>query len=526
MKLFGFNITREDLDNKNIPTILPPSDEDASIDISSYGGTYQYGLDLDGVVRSEAELIIRYRDLSLYPEIDSVVDDITNEAIISDDPNNDVIQVDLSHLDVPDDFKEAITEEFKFILFDLLNFNVRGYELFRRWYVDGRLPCLIVIDEKTPQAGIQDVRIMDPLKVRRVREIAKMPNQDGVELQSVVNDYYLFNDQGFNNAGQASVYTQTTAGANIKLTHDSVVSVSSGLKNGTNTMTVSYLHAAIRPHNQLRMLEDAAIISRLVRAPQRKVWNVEVGQLPKHKADAHMQMMMNSHKNKTIYDQSTGEVRDDRKFMAMTEDYWIPKRNGEGTSIDVLPGQDNFSNMDEVEYFQNLLYKALKIPLSRVNPDSMFTMGRVGEITRDEVKFQKYVARLRTQFAHLFKKLLEKQLILKGIVNVEEWTEISQDIYFKYAEDSYFEELKNADLLKDRATTTDRLMPYVDVLIPRRFIWKQVWQMNEDQIKENAKEIAEDIALYGPIGGEEDANEEVDPLNVANTALLTGTVNT
>lgn len=501
MKLFGFSITRagEDDDNKNIPTIVPSNDEDASIDISNYGGTYGYGLDLDGVVRSEAELIVRYRDLSLNPEIDSVVDDITNEAIISDDPNNDVVSLDLSKLELSDEFKEVLQEEFKYILYNLLNFNVRGYELFRRWYVDGRLPVLLVVDDEDTSRGILDTRVMDPMNIRRVRELAKIPNKDGVELQTVVNDYYLYNDTGFNNAGQASVYNMSNMGQNIKLTHDSVVSVSSGLKNGTSTMTISYLHAAIRPHNQLRMLEDAAIISRLVRAPQRKVWNVEVGALPKNKADQHMQSMMASHKNKTVYDASTGEVRDDRKFMAMTEDYWIPKRNGEGTTIDVLPGQDNFSNMDEVEYFQTLLYKALKIPLSRVNPDGAFSLGRIGEITRDEVKFQKYVARLRTQFAHLFKKILEKQLLLKGIVNIEEWQEISKFMYFKYAEDSYFEELKNAEMIKDRAATTDRLMPYVDILIPRRFLLSQVWQMNEDQQKENFEHIQQDIAMYGPI---------------------------
>jgi len=505
MKLFGFTITRpgeDDNNGKNIQTIVPTSDEEASIDISNYGGTYGYGLDLDGVVRSEAELIIRYRELSLHPEIDSVVDDITNEAIISDDPNNDVVSLDLSKLELSEQFKATLQAEFKYIVFNLLNFNVRGYELFRKWYVDGRLPCLLVVDDENLGAGVQDIRVMDPMNIRRVREIAKVPNKDGIDVQTVVNDYYLFNDSGFNNAGQASVYNMSNLGQNVKLTQDSVVSVSSGLKNGTNTMTISYLHAAIRPHNQLRMLEDAAIISRLVRAPQRKVWNVEVGQLPKNKADQHMQSMMASHKNKTVYDAQTGAVRDDRKFMSMTEDYWIPKRNGEGTTIDVLPGQDNFSNMDEVEYFQTLLYKSLKIPISRVSPSSAFSLGRVGEITRDEVKFQKYVARLRTQFGYLFKKILEKQLILKGIVNLEEWQEINQFMFFKYAEDSYFEELKNADVLKDRAATTDRLMPYVDILIPRRFILSEVWQMNEDQQRENAEHIREDLLLYGPINGE------------------------
>lgn len=504
MKIFGFTVTRDDGDQKSIPTILPPSDEDATIDVSSFGGTVNYGLDLDGIVRTEAELIVRYRDLSLYPEVDSVVDDIVNESIITDDPNNDVVTLDLSHLEIPDDFKEVIQQEFKHVIYDLLNFDVRGYELFRRWYVDGRLPVLLVIDEAAPQEGLQDVRPMDPMKVRRVREIAKLPNNDGVELQQVINDYYLFNDQGFNNAGQASVYTQTSAGQNIKLTHDSVVSITSGLKNGTNTMAVSYLHAAIRPHNQLRMLEDAAIISRLVRAPQRKIWNVEVGQLPKAKADQHMQNMMQMHKNKMVYDQSTGEVRDDRRFMTMTEDYWIPKRNGEGTSIDVLQGQESFQNLDEVEYFQTLLFKSLRIPLSRVSPDSPFSMGRIGEITRDEVKFQKFIARLRTQFSSLFKKILAKQLILKGIVNEEEWQSISRDMYFKFAEDSYFEELKNSEMLKDRAATTDRLMPYVDILFPRRKIWRDIWQMNDDQIKQNAQEIAEDLSMYGPVVPEEE----------------------
>lgn len=507
MNFFGFNITRDDAEKRIIPTILPPTDEDATVDITTYGGTVNYNVDLDGTIRSEADLIIRYRDVSLTPEVDSVVDDITNEAIITDDVNSDVVSIDLSELEISDQLKEIIREEFRYIVYDMLQFDVRGYELFRQWYVDGRLPMLIVVDEQNPTEGIMDVRQMDPLKVRRVREIGKIRSQEGFDLSQVVNDYYLYNESGFNNLTQSPVGVGGQVGQSIRITHDSIVTVTSGLRNGAKTMSISYLHAALRPYNQLRMLEDAAIISRLVRAPSRRVWNVEMGMLPKGKADQHMTNFMNAHRNKMVYDQITGEVRDDRKFINMTEDIWLPKRNGQGTTIDSLPGQDNFSSMDEIVHFQDLLYRALRIPRSRIQEGNAFTMGRIGEITRDEVKFQKFISRLRAQFSGLFLKLLAKQLILKGIINEDEWYQISRHIILKYAEDSVFEEMKQAELMRERAATTDRLMPYVGELFGKRWLWRNVWQLSDDEIQTNIQEIQEEMQmglLPPPMGPEED----------------------
>lgn len=495
MQLFGWNITKDDAEKRVIPTILPPTDEDASIDVTTYGGTVNYNVDLDGTIRSEADLIIRYRDVSLTPEVDSVIDDIVNEAIITDDPVEDVVSIDMSELDVSDQLKEIIREEFSYIVYDMLQFDVRGYELFRQWYVDGRLPLLLVIDEENPREGLKDVRQMDPLKVRRVRELGKIRTPEGFDLTQVVNDYYLFNETGFNNLTQSPVGVGGQVGQSMRITHDSIVTATSGLRNGAKTMSISYLHAALRPYNQLRMLEDAAIISRLVRAPSRRIWNVEIGMLPKAKADQHMTNFMNAHRNKMTYDQMTGEVRDNRKFINMTEDIWLPKRNGQGTSIDVLPGQDNFSNMDEVEHFQSLLYRALRVPLSRVQEGNAFTMGRIGEITRDEVKFQKFIGRLRTQFGSLFLKILAKQLILKGIINEDEWYQISRYIVLKYAEDSVFEEMKQSEIMRERAATTDRLMPYIGDLFGKRWLWKNVWQLSDDDIQTNIQEIQEEISM-------------------------------
>lgn len=500
MKLFGFNLTRDRLPDQYGSFALPTTD-DGAIDVPSTGGFQNYTLDVNGTVRSESELIARYREISLHPEVDNAIDDVVNEAVITDDKNNQPVEIDLSEVELPDNIKEIITEEFHRIV-ALLKFNKQGYNAFRTWYIDGRLYYHVIIDEENPAAGIQEFRHVDALKLRKVREISQVVDNRGVGMQqNVVNEYYVYSDTGFQNS-QTSVWNPTASMNTTRVATDSIIHVTSGLMNQNGTMVLSYLHPAIKPLNQLRMLEDAVVIYRLVRAPARRAFYIETGGLPKHKADAYVRSMMESHKNKLVYDQTTGAIRDERKFMTMLEDYWLPRRDGKGVEIQTLEEGQNLGEMEDVNYFLQQLYKALKIPVSRIDSSSGFNLGRPSEITRDELKFMKFISRLRMQFSNLFMKALERQLVLRQVIAPEEWEMLEPNIKFIFTEDNYFEELKNSEILRDRAQTTQLLMPYVDIFVSRRDIWRNVWQLNDEQIGEKVVEINQDIREFGPINPE------------------------
>lgn len=503
MNIFGWKIER----NKPVDqyqSFTLPSATDGTIDVPASGGIQNYTLDVNGTVRSESDLIQRYRALSLHPEVDNAIDDIVNEAIITDDKNNGPVSLDLSEVELPENIKDIIMEEFDRIV-TLLKFNKQGYEAFRNWYVDGRIFYYIIIDEEDPTAGIQELRHVDSLKLRKVREVSQVAVPDGTGItQNVVNEYYVYSETGFQASPQVPVWNPTAGLNTVRVSTDSIIHVTSGLTDQNGQMVLSYLHPAIKPLNQLRMLEDAVVIYRLVRAPARRAFKVEVGGLPKHKADAYVRSLMESHKNKLVYDQSTGQVRDERKYVTMLEDYWLPVRDGKGVEINTLEEGQNLGEMEDVNYFLQQLYKALKIPVTRIDPSQGFNLGRPSEITRDELKFMKFIARLRTRFSELFLTALERQLILRQVIAPEEWEMISSKMKVIFTEDNYFEEMKNSELLRDRAQTTQMLMPFVDIFVSRRDIWRDVWRLNDDQIEEKVQQINQDIQMFGPIAPEDD----------------------
>lgn len=513
MKIFGFELKRIDdgvPDQDHLPSIIPPANDDGAAVVMA-GGTQSFILDLDGSVRTEAELIARYRDISLHPEVETALDDIVNEAIVVDQ-DTPPVTLDLSDLELPDNLKQLIQEEFERLL-GLLEFNTRAYEIFKQWYVDGRIYYNVIIDEENPEEGIAALRNVNALYLKKVREELRVPDEDGFNTVAVMNEYYVYQEGGFKNGQVTANFSMTQNQLNsIKIAKDSIVYVTSGLQDPAGTIVLSHLHSAIKPINQLRMLEDAAIIFRLVRAPSRRVFKVDVGGLPRGKAEEYVNAMMRKHKNKVVYDQTTGEVRDERKFMTMLEDYWFPNQNGKGTEVDILQGGENFGQMDDIMYFKQQVYEALKIPFSRTNPSEGFSLGRPSEITRDEVKFSKYVTRLRLQFSQLFYKILSTQLMLRQIVSQQEWDEvIYPKLRFKFTEDNFFEELKQSEILKDRLQTMQMVTMLVPDWLSRMWVWKNVMRLSEDQVKEIMQENAMD-AQWIQMRMEMMANEEIAPL--------------
>lgn len=485
--LWGFEIRRAGADveeRENIPSVIPQMNEDGA-QIVPAGGSQGYLLDLEGAVRTETELISRYRETALHPEVESAIDDIANEAIVTDTEHPPVV-IDLSELDIDDGLKSIIEQEWDRIV-DLLQFNSKAYEIFKQWYIDGRSYYQMIIDEAAPSNGIQALRPVDAMHLRKVREVEKVPDATGYEEIHVTNEYYVYSDTPFRNTAHTPTITTFSAASQsntIRISKDSIVHVTSGLQDQKSRMVLSHLHAAIKPLNQLRSLEDATIVYRLTRAPERKVFKVETGGLPPAKAQQFLQGLMQKHKNRTVYDQTTGEVRDDRKFMTMIEDYWFPSQDGKGTSVDILRGGDNLGEMTDVEYFQQKLYKSLYVPISRLESATGFSLGRPSEITRDELKFMKFVARLRMQFSQLFFKLLRTQLILRQVIAPEEWHMLETKIRFKFAEDNFFEKLKQTEVLRDMVEVVNMVDPLVGKYVDDVWVWRSVLHMTDDEIRD------------------------------------------
>ena len=433
--LFGFTISRqEEEENKATQqSFSPPPSDDGALTITSaaYYGTY---VDLDGTAKNEVELISRYREMAMQPEIESAIDDIVNEAICQDDDGKN-IQIILDDLEVPDKIKKAIKAEFHQIL-RMLNYTNMAQDIFRRYYIDGKLYYHIIVDKENPAAGIKELRYVDPRKMRKIREIKKQKDErTGVEVMNVVNEYYIYNDKV--TTGSSTNYGPV----GTRITTDSVVSVVSGLMDSRRAVVLSYLHKAIKPLNQLRMIEDATVIYRISRAPERRIFYIDVGNLPKLKAEQYLRDIMVKYKNKLVYDANTGEVRDDRKFLSMMEDFWLPRREGgKGTEITTLPGGQNLGELEDVKYFEKKLYKSLCVPVSRLNPEQQgFSLGKVNEITRDELKFAKFVDRLRNKFAEIFDQALRVQCVLKGICTDEEWNVFKEYIQYDFVKDNNLE---------------------------------------------------------------------------------------
>ena len=495
-ELFGFSIQKSQKDQGlSGKTFTDPTPDDGAIEIAG-GGFFSSVLDTDGRERSDIDLIRRYRDISMQAECDAAVEDIVNEGIISN--LNDIpVNIDLTNLPYPDKIKKRIRAEFMEVL-RLLNFNEKGHDIFRRWYVDGRLYYHKVIDNKDPQRGLTQLRFIDPTKIRKVRETTKAPSvdQNGVEMIAKVDEYFIYSDKGF-----ASVGSQGN-NQGIKISADSIVYVPSGLLDSNSGRVISHLHKAIKPVNQLRMIEDAIVIYRISRAPERRIFYIDVGNLPKVKAEQYLKDVMNRYRNKLVYDASTGEIRDDRNHMSMLEDFWLPRREGgRGTEISTLPGGSNLGEIDDIVYFQRKLYRSLNVPISRLEAENGFSMGRASEITRDELKFTKFVQRIRKKFVPLFTDLLKTNLLLKGVISPEDWPRMQEHIQYDFMEDGHFAELKDAELLNDRIQTLDSIQSYIGTFFSKEYVLRKVLNMTDAEIEEMRVQMKKELETDPLDGG-------------------------
>ena len=496
MDLFGFEFKRKTPPPEQQPSFAPKETDDGAVVVAA-GGAFGTYVDLDGTVRTEAELVTKYREMSLQPECDAAVDEIINESISIDEEK--IVSINLDNVNVSENIKKVLRDEFANCL-RIIDFNKYAYDIYRRWYIDGRLYYHVIVDEKNPKEGIKELRYIDPRKIRKVREISKKRIKAGsnvgeASIAKTVNEYFIFNDKGFNYGNK--VVGPTTTG--LKIAKDSIVHIVSGLTDNQGTMVLSYLHKAIKALNQLRTLEDALVIYRLARAPERRIWYIDVGNLPKMKAEQYVRDIMVKHKNRLIYDANSGEIRDDRKFMTMLEDYWLPRREGgRGTEVTTLPGGQTLGQMDDVLYFQKKFLQCLNVPVSRLNSDALFSIGRATEITRDELKFARFVIRLRSRFSQLFTKMLEKQLILKGVMTLDEWNTIVQSIKFDFSKDNYFTELKDAEIAEARVNLARNFQDTVGKYYSHRWVRKNILHQSDDEIDRMDQEIGMENETQDP----------------------------
>jgi hypothetical protein len=501
-ELFGFRLTKVKEQEKE-QTFTAPDPQDGTIDVAG-GGFWGQVLDTDGRERTDVDLIKRYRDIAQQPECDAAVEDIVNESIVANE-NDQAVSIILDGLPYPDKIKRKIRNEFNEVL-RLLDFGSKGHDIFRRWYVDGRVYYHKVIDINDPRKGISELRWIDSMKIRKVRELdKKVDPKTGIDMVKKITEYYIYNDKGLS---MASAGSPTAEG--IKIAKDSIVYVPSGVVDGNNGRVLSYLHKAIKPVNQLRMIEDSLVIYRVSRAPERRIFYIDVGNLPKVKAEQYLKDVMNRYRNKLVYDASTGEIRDDRNHMSMLEDFWLPRREGgRGTEITTLAGGQNLGEIEDILYFQRKLYRSLNVPISRLESESGFNLGRSTEITRDELKFTKFVQRIRKKFVPLFTDLLCTQLLLKGVIAEEDWVSIKEHLQYDFLMDGHFTELKEAELLQERLNTMDTIQSYMGTFFSKQFVWEKVLRMNDgdiakmrDQIKKEQDTDVDDGGIDMPDGGD------------------------
>jgi len=494
-ELFGFEIKRKDQDKEDSKkkSFVPPLEDDGSSYVQASGGHFGQYVDLDGgEARNEADMIRRYRDVAQQPECDAAIEDIINEAIVSDSSSAPVDLI-TDDLDQPDNIKKIIREEFKNVV-ELLQFNHYAHEIFRRWYVDGRLFYHMIIDDKSPKKGLLEVRPIDPTKIRKVKEIEKEKDpKTGAEIVTKVDEYYLYQDTALIKSNKG-----------VKISKDAIQYTSSGLLDPSRTKVLSYLQKSIKPVNQLRMMEDSLVIYRMSRAPERRIFYIDVGNLPKGKAEEYLKNIMNNYRNKLVYDANTGEIKDDRKNMSMLEDFWLPRREGgRGTEITTLPGGENLGQIDDIIYFQKKLYKSLNVPVNRLDQESQFSLGRSTEISRDEVKFQKFINRLRKKFSWLLLDLLKMQLILKGIITESDWSEIKEQIVVDYIKDSHFSELKDAEIMRERIGMLTELDQYVGQYFSMEWVRKNILMQSDEDI-DTMKDQMKEERDSGEIPDEDD----------------------
>jgi len=493
-RLFGFSIDDNEKQPPGLISPVPPNNQDGSENYVSSGFFGSY-VDIEGIYKNENDLIRRYRSMSLYPECDSAIEDIVNEAIVAD-TNDSPVEIELSNLNASDGIKKKIREEFRFIL-DLLDFDTKAHEIFRNWYIDGRLYYNKVIDQKNPSEGIKELRYIDASKMRFIRQIVKKKGDGAFIKQEQPNQYdfpqieeYFVYTEGQKKTG----YGTQTSSNGVKLTRDSVCYCTSGLVDRNKGSTLSWLHKSIKPLNQLMMIEDSLVIYRLSRAPERRIFYIDVGNLPKVKAEQYLRDVMTRYRNKLVYDANTGEVRDDKKFMSMMEDFWLPRREGgRGTEITTLPGGQNLGEITDINYFQKKLYRSLNVPETRIQGEGGFSLGRSSEILRDEIKFSKFVGRMRKRFSHMFQDLLKTQLILKNIVTPEDWELMSDHIQYDFLYDNHFAELKEAELTTERINLATLAEPYVGKFYSNDYIRRKILRQTDQEIIEQDALIEKEI---------------------------------
>jgi len=497
-KLFGFELRRTQTQKKEkLPSIVPPTDDDGAGYVTTAAGHYGQYINMDGDnSKDNHQLVLRYRGVATHPEVDMAIEEIVNESITASELTSN-LELSLEDVEAPDKIKEQIQEEFKNIV-SMLKFNDNGHDIFRSWYVDGRIYHHLLVNESNLKAGIQEIRHIDAAKIRKVKNVKyKKDPATGAKIVESVDEFYIYEEK----PGQQS--------SAVKLSTDSISYVTSGLLDETKKKVVSHLHKALKPINQLRMMEDSLVIYRLARAPERRIFYIDVGNLPRGKSEQYMKDIMAKYRNKLVYDANTGELKDDRKHMSMLEDFWLPRREGgRGTEISTLPGGDNLGQIDDIIYFQKRLYRALNVPVNRLEQEAQFSLGRSTEISRDEVKLQKFVDRLRRKFSQVFLGILRKQLLLKGIITEQDWEEWRNGIIVDYVKDNHFTELKETEIMRERFGLLNEVDQFVGNYVSKEWIWKNVLRMSEEDIEDMQEQIDSegedgDVELPG-MGGDEE----------------------
>ena len=491
LKLFGFELKRAKSSSENekdkklekLRSVVAPVDDDGAGYITASGSHYGQYLDMDGgQAKDNHQLVMKYRGVATHPEVDAAIEDIVNESIVGSELESPVT-LNLDKIEAADKIKELMQEEFMNVC-SMLKFNDLGHDIFRSFYVDGRVYFHLIVDEKNVKLGIQDIRPIDSAKVRKVRQITKKKDiSTGAEVVDKVKEFYIYQERSSGTQG-------------IKLSPDSVSYVTSGLLDPSKKQVVSYLHKALKPINQLRMMEDSLVIYRLARAPERRIFYIDVGNMPRNKSEAYMKDIMSRYRNKLVYDANTGNLKDDRKHMSMLEDFWLPRREGNrGTEITTLQGGENLGKLDDVVYFQKRMYRSLNVPINRLEQDQSFTLGMASEISREEVKFQKFIDRLRKRFSMLFTGILKKQLLLKNLITEQDWESWKNNIQVDFQRDNHFTELKNAEVLSKRLSQLDNIQDHIGEYFSREWVMKNVMMMNDETITEMQTQIKNENAV-------------------------------
>ena len=487
-RLFGFSFKRKAVEDKKKPVSFTIDNEDGAYEISPTGGYFGQYMDLQGdKFQSDRDLVMKYRQISSYPEVDMAIEDICNEAITEE--SGIIVNLNLDELEQKDSVKELIQDEFQRIL-NLINFKSTAYDLFRRWYTDGRLFFHVIINENKVDAGILELRQIDPTRIRKVKEVEKVKDpKTGAELTKEGDEYYIYQDENLVQQGEG-----------LRIHTDAVIQVNSGLLNDERNKVIGYLQKALKPLNQLSMMEDSLVIYRISRAPERRIFYIDVGNLPKGKAEEYLNNTMNRYRNKIVYDPTTGNLKDEKVHRNVMEDFWLPRREGgRGTEISTLPGGQNLGEIEDVQYFQNKLYRALNIPMSRLQEADAFSVGRSSEITRDELKFQKFIDRIRNKFSIMFYEILKRQLVLKKIIVPSDWVNIREGMNVEYSRDNYYAELKDSEILKERIETIQMMDEYIGLFWSKDWVRRNILKLTDDEIKDINKQNKDDPLEPGDI---------------------------